>query len=405
MNPELRQLQPYPFERLAALFSGISPPEGASSIALHIGEPAHPAPQHVLDTLWQHREGFSRYPKTAGESWLREAMAAWLRRRYGLDEGELLASSGVLPVNGSREALFAFTQAVMSRSAPDARVAMPNPFYQIYEGATLLAGARPMYLPERSDRPGIPDVAALRDEDWRGCQLLFVCSPANPSGAVLDLDDWATLFALADRHGFVIASDECYSELYPDESAPPIGVLSACKALGREDFRNCVAFHSLSKRSSLPGLRSGMVSGDAALLKDFLLYRTYHGCAMPLPHQHASAAAWSDETHVIANRERYRRKFAAVLRELGECLDLRIPEGGFYLWPEVGGDDTVFARELLRCEGVSVLPGSFLGREVATGNPGAGRVRIALVGGHDETVEAARRIRRFVLSNWQRARG
>jgi N-succinyldiaminopimelate aminotransferase len=400
MNPELRKLQPYPFERLAALFNGVTPPESVRTIALHIGEPAHPAPQTVVDTLWAHRDGFSKYPKTAGEPWLRDAMAAWLRRRYGLSAHELEASTGVLPVNGSREALFSFTQAVVSRAGEQACVAMPNPFYQIYEGAALLAGATPLYLPECAGRPGLPDIAALTDADWQGCQLLFVCSPANPSGAVLDIDDWRALFRLADTHGFVIASDECYSELYPDESAPPMGVLSACKALGREGFRNCVAFHSLSKRSSLPGLRSGMVSGDSSLLNGFLLYRTYHGCAMPLPHQHASAAAWSDETHVIANRELYRRKFAAVTAELRDCLDVRTPEGGFYLWPRVEGDDTVFARELWRQEGVSVLPGCFLGRDGRTGNPGSGRVRIALVGGFDETVEAARRIRRFVTSTW-----
>lgn len=405
MNPDLHHLQPYPFERLAALFSGISPPDGRPTIALHIGEPAHPAPQAVLDALWQHREGFSKYPKTAGEPWLRDVMAGWLQRRYGLDAADLQGTAGVLPVNGSREALFSFTQAVVSRAGAHARVAMPNPFYQIYEGATLLAGAAPFYLPECRDRPGIPDVAAVADEDWRGCQMLFVCSPANPSGAVLGLEDWAAVFALSDKHGFVIASDECYSELYTDESAPPLGVLAACKALGRGAFRSCVAFHSLSKRSSLPGLRSGMVSGDATLLREFLLYRTYHGCAMPLPHQYASAAAWADETHVIANRARYRQKFEAVIAELGDLLPLGLPAGGFYLWPDIGGDDTVFARELLRHEGVSVLPGSFLGREGHSGNPGAGRVRIALVGGLDETVEAAARIRRFLLTAWPTLRG
>ncbi len=403
MNPDLRQLHPYPFERLSALLEGVSPPDGVKPIAMHIGEPGHAAPAIALDALWEHRDGFSKYPKTAGEPWLRDAMAAWLRKRYGLAESEMQASSGVLPASGSREALFSFTQALVSRDPGGARVAMPNPFYQIYEGAALLAGAKPLYLPELAERPGIPDFAAVGETEWPGCQMLIVCSPANPSGAVLGMEDWEALFQLADRYGFVIASDECYSELYPDESSPPIGVLAACKALGRGNFRGCVAFHSLSKRSSLPGLRSGMVSGDPDLLKQFLLYRTYHGCAMPLPHQYASAAAWADETHVIANRTLYRRKFHDVMSELGDCLDLRLPEGGFYLWPLVGGDDTVFARELLRTEGVSVLPGSFLGRDGKQGNPGAGRVRIALVGELEESIEAARRIRRFVEGHWRGA--
>ncbi len=400
MNPELRLLQPYPFERLASLFSGVSAPASLSTIALHIGEPQHPAPAEALAALWQHRDGFSKYPKTAGEPWLRESMTAWLRRRYGLDPQDISPATGVLPVNGSREALFSFTQAVVARSDPRARVAMPNPFYQIYEGAAILAGATPVYLPECPDRPGVSDVEAVKDADWQHCQLLFVCSPANPSGAVLDLDDWARIFRLSDRHGFVVASDECYSELYPDEGSPPLGVLQACKALGRAGFPRCVAFHSLSKRSSLPGLRSGMVSGDARVLADFLRYRTYHGCAMPLPHQHASAAAWSDEAHVVSNRELYLRKFQAVIDTLGDVLDLRMPGGGFYLWPRIEGDDTVFARELFRHEGVSVLPGSFLGRDGPTGNPGTGRIRIALVGEQAETLEAAHRIRRFVTTVW-----
>ena len=407
MNPDLQRLHPYPFERLSALLAGIEPPAGVPGIALHIGEPRHAAPALALDALWQHRDGYSKYPKTAGEPWFREAAAGWLCRRYGLATGELRASDGVLPVNGSREALFAFTQCVVARGLPGTavRVAMPNPFYQIYEGAALLAGAEPLFLPELRERPGISDIAAFDDRDWQGCQMLIVCSPGNPSGAVLELDDWADLFALADRHDLVIASDECYSELYPDESTPPLGVLGACRALGRAGFRRCVAFHSLSKRSSLPGLRSGLVSGDPALLRDFLLYRTYHGSAMPLPHQHASAAAWSDETHVIANRELYRRKFEAVLAELDGCLEVSQPAGGFYLWPRVHGDDTAFTRELLRSEGVSVLPGSFLGRDGPRGNPGAGRVRIALVGEFEESVEAARRIRRFVTTRWSTLRG
>jgi N-succinyldiaminopimelate aminotransferase len=302
----------------------------------------------------------------------------------------------VLPVNGSREALFAFVQSVVSTGAARPVVAMPNPFYQIYEGAALLAGAEPLYLPERADRPGVPDFAAVPEASWTRCQLLIVCSPGNPCGAVLQLEDWRALFALADRHGFVLASDECYSELYYDESAPPPGVLEACARLGRADFRGCIAFHSLSKRSSLPGLRSGFVAGDAVLMGDFLRYRTYHGSAMPLPHQHASAAAWNDEAHVRANRARYAAKFGAVLEALGGTLDAPLPEGGFYLWARVPGDDQAFARELYREQAVTVLPGSFLSRPGAHGDPGAGRVRIALVGEQAECVEAARRIRAFL---------
>lgn len=397
MNPALDRLQPYPFERLAALFAGVTPPEGLAQIALHIGEPRHAAPAIVLEALARHRDGYSKYPKTAGEPWLREAMAAWLARRYALPAGQPCPETQVLPVNGSREALFSFTQAAISRAgASPARVAMPNPFYQIYEGAALLAGAEPLFLPERQDRPGIPDLAAVPDRDWQSCQMLVLCSPGNPSGAVLQLADWQDIFVLADRHGFVVASDECYSELYPDEAAPPIGVLGACHELGRGGFARCIAFHSLSKRSSLPGLRSGMVSGDAGLLKQFLLYRTYHGSAMPLPHQHASAAAWGDESHVRENRALYRAKFDAVLAELGGALDVRAPEGGFYLWANVAGDDATFARELYRATGVTVLPGSFLARPMPQGNPGAGRVRIALVGTLAESVEAAARIRGFL---------
>lgn len=397
MNPDLDRLQPYPFERLAALFAGVSPPPGLAPIALHIGEPRHAAPAIVLEALARHRDGYSKYPKTAGEPWLREAMAAWLARRYALPAGQPCPETQVLPVNGSREALFSFTQAAVTRAgAVRPRVAMPNPFYQIYEGAALLAGAKPLFLPERLDRPGIPDFSAVAEHDWQTCQMLVLCSPGNPSGAVLQRADWQEVFALADRHGFIVASDECYSELYPDEAAPPIGVLGACHALGRAGFSGCIAFHSLSKRSSLPGLRSGMVSGDAALLKPFLLYRTYHGSAMPLPHQHASAVAWGDEDHVRENRALYRAKFDAVLAELDGALDTAAPEGGFYLWAKVPGDDARFAQALYRATGVSVLPGSFLARALPDGNPGAGRVRIALVGTLAESVEAASRIRGFL---------
>jgi N-succinyldiaminopimelate aminotransferase len=399
MNPELRALHPYPFERLAQLLREVTPPAGVAPIALHMGEPRHEAPGFVLEALWRHRDGYSKYPRTAGEPWLREAIAHWLQQRYALPASMLHSERHVLPVNGSREALFSFTQSVVARATlPVPRVAMPNPFYQIYEGAALLAGAAPLLLPERADRPGVPDFAALTSSDWHGCQLLVVCSPGNPSGAVLGLADWEQILALADRHGFVVAADECYSELYVDEQQPPVGLLEACRVLDREDFRGCIVFHSLSKRSSLPGLRSGFVAGDAALLADFLLYRTYHGSAMPLPHQHASAAAWADEEHVRANRAAYRAKFAAVLAELDGVLDVSAPAGGFYLWARVPGDECEFTRELHRATGLTVLPGSFLSRPTAHGDPGRGHVRIALVGELGECVEAARRIR-----DWLRA--
>jgi N-succinyldiaminopimelate aminotransferase len=398
MNPDLGRLHPYPFERLAALLDGVHP-AALAPISLSIGEPKHAAPAFVLEELRRHASGYSQYPKTQGSAELREAIAAWLTTRYRLCAGSLSAAAHVLPVNGSREALFAFTQAAIDRSRHAAPlVAMPNPFYQIYEGAALLAGASPLFLPERADRPGIPDFAAVAASDWARCQMLVVCSPGNPTGAVLDLEDWRTIFALADRHDLVVVSDECYSELYPDEDAPPVGVLEACRHHGREGFERCIAFHSLSKRSSLPGMRSGFVAGDAALIRAFLLYRTYHGSAMPPPHQAASALAWSDEAHVRENRALYRAKFAAVLAELDGCLEVNAPAGGFYLWPHTPCDEREFARELYRRCNVLVLPGSFLSRPTPHGDPGARRVRMALVAGLEECVEAARRIRGFVAT-------
>ncbi len=398
MNPDLGRLHPYPFERLAALLDGVQP--GAlAPISLSIGEPKHAAPAFVLEELRRHGAGYSQYPKTQGSTELREAIADWLTARFRLSTGSLTAAAHVLPVNGSREALFAFTQAAIDRSRHAAPlVAMPNPFYQIYEGAALLAGASPLFLPERADRPGIPDFAAVAEADWARCQMLVVCSPGNPTGAVLDLEDWGTIFALADHHDLVVVSDECYSELYPDEDAPPVGVLEACRHHGRQGFERCMAFHSLSKRSSLPGMRSGFVAGDAALIRSFLLYRTYHGSAMPPPHQAASTLAWRDEQHVRENRALYRAKFAAVLAELDGCLEVSAPAGGFYLWPRTPCDEREFARELYRRCNVLVLPGSFLSRPTAHGDPGARRVRMALVAGPEECIEAARRIRGFVAT-------
>lgn len=394
MNPDLNRLQPYPFEKLAALKSGITPPD-LSHITLSIGEPKHVAPSFVTAALASSLRHLSTYPSTKGLPELRQAIAAWAARRFGLGAA-LDSECQVLPVNGTREALFAFVQAVIDRDRPAPVVLSPNPFYQIYEGATYLAGAQPHFVNCAAANDFLPDFESVPAEVWRHCQLLFLCSPGNPTGAVLDLATLQRLIALADEHDFIIASDECYSEIYCDESAPPAGLLQACATLGRDDYRRCVVFHSLSKRSNLPGLRSGFVAGDAAILERFLLYRTYHGCAMPVQHQLASIAAWQDELHVRENRDRYRAKFTAVLDILGDCLDVRRPDAGFYLWAGTPGDDLDFARRLFAEQHVTVLPGQFLARATAAGNPGAGRVRMALVASLEECVEAARRIRQFV---------
>lgn len=404
MNPDLDLLQAYPFERLAALKAGVNPPAGLPHIALSIGEPKHPPPPFVLDTLRNSLAGLGAYPATAGTAELRSACARWLERRFGLGAGSV-GSANVLPVNGTREALFAIAQAVVDRGASGAGdrgtdtrplVAMPNPFYQIYEGAALLAGAEPYFIDTPESNGFLPDLAAIPAAIWDRVQLLYLCSPGNPGGAVLDVEGWRQALALAERHDFVIAADECYAELYADEGAPPPSLLNAAVAAGRTAFERCMVFHSLSKRSSLPGLRSGFVAGDARLLERFLLYRTYHGCAMPLPTQAASAAAWNDEAHVRDNRRLYREKFAQVMPLLAPHLRFRPPQGGFYLWADVGGDDQAWTRDLYAQQNVTVLPGSYLARTVAGVNPGAGRVRISLVAGLDECVEAARRIVRFM---------
>jgi N-succinyldiaminopimelate aminotransferase len=390
MNPRLERLHPYPFERLRALLSGIPTPS-APPIRLSIGEPQHPTPPLVQAALTASLAGLSTYPATAGLDALREAMAAWFVRRFrlpGLDP-----ATQVLPVSGTREALFAIAQAVVDTSRPSPIVVSPNPFYQIYEGAALLAGAEPVFLNQTAGNDFDLDLESLTPDEWRRTQLLYVCSPGNPSGHVLDLDAWRTLFEYADRYGFVIASDECYSEIYPDEAAPPLGALEAAHRLGRDTFRNLVVFTSLSKRSNAPGLRSGGIAGDAALLKQFLLYRTYHGCAVSLPVQHASLAAWGDESHVRDNRAKYRAKFEAVAPMLDGVLDIRRPDASFYLWAGVpGGDDEAFTRELFARAHVTVLPGRYLARHAHGVNPGAGCVRIALVPGIEDCVEAARRI-------------
>jgi N-succinyldiaminopimelate aminotransferase len=387
LNPLLGRLQPYPFEKLRALLAGVTPNPALRPINLSIGEPKHATPELVKAALAGALEGLAAYPATAGTPALREAVAAWLARRYALKAID--AATQVLPVNGSREALFAFAQTVIDPAGGTARVACPNPFYQIYEGAALLAGAQPVFLNDGMDFDAL---------DWAGVQLAYVCSPGNPTGRVLKLDDWRRLFELSDRHGFVVASDECYSELYYDELQPPLGALQAAQQLGRAGFERVVAFSSLSKRSNAPGMRSGFVAGDAAILQRFLLYRTYHGSAMSLPVQQASIAAWRDEEHVRANRRLYAEKYRAVLPLVAAPLHAEMPEGGFYLWVRTPVDDTRFARELQRQYNVLVLPGSLLAREAHGVNPGRNHVRIALVAPRDECVEAMQRIGQFARS-------
>ncbi|HEY2337181.1 MAG TPA: succinyldiaminopimelate transaminase [Burkholderiales bacterium] len=369
MNPLLERLQPYPFEKLRALLAGVTPNSALTPINLSIGEPKHPTPTLVKDALVAHLDGLAAYPATAGLPELRKAISGWLGRRYGIPAPD--PETQVLPVNGTREALFAFAQTVL---APGSRVVCPNPFYQIYEGAALLAGATPVY--------GEP-------EDWKGVQLLYVCSPANPSGKVIGLEDWQRVFALSDRHGFVIASDECYSEIYFDQ--PPMGALQAAFSLKRTNFKNLVVFSSLSKRSNCPGMRSGFAAGDAALLKKFLLYRTYHGSAMSLAVQHASIAAWNDEEHVRENRRMYVDKFDAVV----PLIAAERPDGGFYLWMKTPIDDAEFVRRLHHEYNVLALPGSYLGREVHGVNPGRNHLRMALVAPLAECVEGIERTIQF----------
>ena len=393
MNPLLQSLQPYPFERLKQLFSTVTPSEKYAPISLGIGEPRHATPQLVLDALATSTGALSSYPATAGLPAMRQSCANWVQRRYGLT---LNPDTQILPINGSREALFAFAQTIVDSTKAGATVVCPNPFYQIYEGAALLAGAQAHYAPSDPALNFNVDWSKVPENVWKTTQLLFVCSPGNPTGSVMPLEDWKKLFELSDRYGFVIASDECYSEIYFREE-PPLGGLEAAFKLGRTDYKNLVAFTSLSKRSNVPGMRSGFVAGDTKLLKQFLLYRTYHGSAMSGMVQAASIAAWNDEAHVVANRDMYRQKFAAVTPLLAQALDVKLPDAGFYLWAAVpGGDDQAFARDLLAQYNVTVLPGSFLARESQGFNPGAGRIRMALVAETQECMQAAQRIVEFV---------
>jgi len=397
MNQDLKKLQPYPFEKLARLKAELTPPAELAHIALSIGEPKHAAPRFVAEELLSHLHGLSSYPTTRGLPALRQSIVDWLNRRFQLPADSLDPEQHVIPVNGTREALFAFAQAVVNRN-DQPLVLMPNPFYQIYEGAALLAGAEPYYLNCSPENNYLPDFDAVPDDAWQCCQLLYLCSPGNPTGAVIDRPTLKKIIALADKFDFIIAADECYSEIYPDEARPPVGLLQVAAEIGRTDYKNCVVFHSLSKRSNLPGMRSGFVAGDAEVLKKFLLYRTYHGCAMPPYHQQASIKAWNDEQHVLNNRDLYRQKFAAVLEILSGVMEVQQPNASFYLWAKTPIDDAEFAQRLYAEQNVTVLPGSYLSREAHGINPGANHIRMALVAPVDECVEAAKRIKKLIAS-------
>lgn len=394
VNPNLARLHPYPFEKLRELLDGATPPAGLAPIRLSIGEPRHATPDFIRQALADNLDGLATYPTTQGSDALRNAIAAWMGRRYGLDG--VNAQTQVLPVTGTREALFAFAQCMIDGSRPGAKVLAPNPFYQIYEGAALLAGAEALFINNCAENAFASDFASVAESVWRDVQLVYVCSPGNPTGRVMSVAEWAELFELSDRFGFVIASDECYSEIYFDDAARPVGALQAAAELGRSDFRNIVMFSSLSKRSNVPGLRSGFVAGDAALVRAFHAYRTYHGCAMSPAVQAASVAAWNDEAHVEENRRLYREKFASVTPILAPHLGVSVPDAGFYLWADVRKcapiSDTEFARRLVAEYNVTVLPGSFLARESGGINPGAGFIRIALVAETAECIEGAERI-------------
>ena len=396
MNPDLERLQSYPFQKLNMLLEGIRPDPSRKLIPLYIGEPKHPTPEFIKQALVDHLDGMASYPLTVGSAELRGAIAGWLKRRYRLDAVD--PASEVIPVTGSREALYAIAQTVVDATRPDPVVVCPNPFYQIYEGAALLAGATPHYLNSLPGNGYAFDFGQLPDATWRRTQLIYVCSPGNPTGYVMPLADWERLFALSDRYGFVIASDECYSEIYFEEGRPPLGALQAAQQLGRKSYPRLVVFSSLSKRSNVPGMRSGFAAGDAAVLKQYLLYRTYQGCAMSPTVQQASITAWNDEAHVVENRRLYREKFAAALEILRPAIEVEMPDAAFYLWLKTPIPDTEFARRLYQQQAVTVLPGSYLARESGGVNPGSNRVRIALVSSVAECVESALRIRAFAES-------
>lgn len=394
MNRDLEKLQPYPFEKLNALKAGTNPPD-IPHIALSIGEPKHATPELITAAVSDNLDNLAKYPLTKGGIDLRTAITDWLISRFKLPAGSLDPEKHALPVNGTREALFAFAQTVIDRTR-DAVVVSPNPFYQIYEGAAYLAGATPYFVPCKDELGHLADFDSVPDDIWDKCQLLFLCSPGNPTGAVIPLEQLQKLIGLAEKHDFIIASDECYSEIYFNEDQPPVGLLQAAADMGNTEYKRCMVFHSLSKRSNAPGLRSGFVAGDAEVLADFLRYRTYHGCAMAVHNQIASIGAWQDEAHVIENRRLYREKFDAVLNILDGVLDVKRPDAGFYLWAKTPIADDAFARGLYDQQNVTVLAGSYLSREVDSINPGAGHVRMALVATLEECIEAAERIKAYV---------
>jgi len=397
MNPDLSKLQPYPFEKLKQLLGQVTPSESHRPISLSIGEPKHPSPQIVIDSLSENMQRLAIYPSTKGLPELRDAIANWATNRFKLKPNSLDSEDNILPVNGTREALFSFTQAVIDPTT-NPIVISPNPFYQIYEGATYLAGSELYLVPTVEEHNFIPDYDSIPVDVWQRCQIIFLCSPGNPTGAVTPTETLKKLIALADQFDFIIASDECYSEIYCDEDQPPVGLLQACAELGRDDYNRCVVFHSLSKRSNLPGLRSGFVAGDASVLSGFLKYRTYHGCAMPVQHQLASIQAWQDEKHVEENRKAYRRKFSAVLEILSPVLNIKQSDASFYLWSETPISDELFSQKLYERQHITVLPGSYLSRTVNNKNPGENRIRMALVASESDCVEAAHRIKAFVQS-------
>lgn len=394
MNPNLNQLHPYPFQKLRTLFQGITPNSALPHINLSIGEPKHATPDFIRSALTQNLDGLANYPITQGSETLRKAIGDWLVRRYGLPEINI--KNQILPVTGSREALFAFAQAVIDTTRPNPVVISPNPFYQIYEGAAILAGATPYFVNTTPENDYAMDFASIPEDVLARTQLVYVCSPGNPTGKIMDIGEWGNLFKLSDEYGFVIASDECYSEIYFDGNQPPLGALQAAQQLGRHDYPRLVVFSSLSKRSNVPGMRSGFVAGNAAILEQFLLYRTYHGCAMNPAIQAASAVAWNDEAHVAENRRLYSEKFGVVIPVLQDCLGVEMPDAAFYLWAKTPVPDTEFAQQLYRDYNVTVLPGSYLARDAHGMNPGQNFVRIALVAPLAECVEAARRIKEFV---------
>jgi len=395
MNPRLGLLQPYPFERLRALLAGATPPAGLRPISLGLGEPQHPTPALVKEALAANLAGLARYPVTLGLPELRTAVSEWLARRHGVPPPD--PAKQVIPVNGSREGIFSIAQAVLDPGEKEALVAIPNPFYQVYEGSTLLAGAKPYFINALAANNLRPDWDAVPQSAWARVRMMYVCSPSNPHGRVMTLEDWTRVFDLSERHGFIVVSDECYSEIYFDEARAPLGALAAARRLGRDSYPRLVVLGSLSKRSSAPGLRSGYAAGDAALLQRYMAYRTYHGAAMSNAVQMASIAAWRDEAHVIENRRLYREKFAAFFERVNPVLPLAMPEAAFYFWAQVGADDVSFTRDLFAETHITVLPGSYIAREANGVNPGRGYVRMALVSTVEDAVEAAERVRDFML--------